>query len=275
MTLELMYTGILHSLILAIIAFSVMIPFRFLNFPDLTAEGAYPLGGAVFAVLLTAGVPQILAVIVGIIAGGLIALLTSQVALGLKVNSLLAGIILNTIVYSVNLRIMGKPNIALFAASSISFNIMHLAIIVCFCIIPFILFLQTDFGLRFRTIGINHKFAANYGISANKYISLGLLIAGSMCGLAGSLTVQIQQFIDVSMGVGIVIHGLASLMIGETIIGNHTIKKQLAAPIIGALLYQQIQGLALSFGLAPSDLKLFTGFIVLIVLFLQKISSRQ
>ena len=101
MTIELLYTGILQGLILAIIAFGIMIPFRFLNFPDLTAEGAYPLGGAVCTSLLMAGIPQILAIMGAIIAGGLLAVGTSQVALRLKINSLLAGIILSTMAYIV------------------------------------------------------------------------------------------------------------------------------------------------------------------------------
>lgn len=270
MTLELLHTGILQGLILAIIAFGIMIPFRFLNFPDLTAEGSYPLGGAVCAALLIMGMTQLLAIVAGVIAGGLIALCTAQVALRLKVNSLLAGIILSTMAYSLNLRIMGKPNIALFGVQVINFDIISLAIIVMLFIIPFALLLYTDFGLRFRTIGSNPQFALNNRISINKYTSLGLFIAGSLFGLAGSLIVQIQQFMDVGMGVGIVIHGLASLMIGESIVGNNTIKRQLIAPIIGALIYQQIQGLAMSFGLAPSDLKFFTGSIVLIVLTIQR-----
>ena len=270
MTIELLHTGILQGLILAIIAFGIMIPFRFLNFPDLTAEGSYPLGGAVCAALLIMGMTQLLAIVAGVIAGGLMALCTAQVALRLKVNSLLAGIILSTMAYSLNLRIMGKPNIALFGVQVINFDIISLAIIVMLFIIPFALLLYTDFGLRFRTIGSNPQFALNNRISINKYTSLGLFIAGSLFGLAGSLIVQIQQFMDVGMGVGIVIHGLASLMIGESIVGNNTIKRQLIAPIIGALIYQQIQGLAMSFGLAPSDLKFFTGSIVLIVLAIQR-----
>lgn len=271
MTTELLYTGILQGLILSIIAFGIMIPFRFLNFPDLTAEGAYPLGGAVCASLMVAGMPQILAIIAGIMAGGLLAVGTSQVALRLKVNSLLAGIILSTMAYSINLRIMGKPNIALFDMGGISFDLISLMIIVgMLCIVPFALFLYTDFGLQFRTIGSNPNFAINHGISVNKYTSLGLFVAGSMFGLAGSLMVQMQQFMDVGMGAGIVIHGLASLMIGEAIMGNGKMPKQLAAPVIGALIYQQIQGFALSCGLAPSDLKFFTGSIVLIVLAIQQ-----
>lgn len=275
MTIELLHTGILQGLILAIIAFGIMIPFRFLNFPDLTAEGSYPLGGAVCASLLVVGMPHILAIILGVLSGGLLALSTAQVALRFKVNTLLAGIILSTMAYSVNLRIMGKPNIALFDVHGIHFDVMSLVIIVMLCIIPFALFLYTDFGLRFKTIGSNPQFALNNRISINKYTSLGLFIAGSLFGLAGSLMVQIQQFMDVGMGVGILIHGLAGLMIGESIVGNNTISKQLSAPIVGALIYQQIQGLALSFGLAPSDLRFFTGSVVLIVIAIQKGSATR
>lgn len=270
MSIELLYTGLLQGLLLAIIAFGMMIPFRFLNFPDLTAEGSYPLGGAVCASLMIAGTPQILAICAAIVAGGLLAVGTSQVALRLKVNSLLAGIILSTMAYSINLRIMGKPNIALFNIRDINIDLLSLTIFVVLCMLPFTLFLHTDFGLRLRTIGSNPKFSINHGISVNKYTSLGLFIAGAMFGLAGSLIVQIQQFMDVGMGIGIVIHGLASLMIGESIIGHRTMLRQLASPIIGALIYSQIQGIALSLGLAPSDLKFFTGGIVLIVLSIQK-----
>ena len=173
-------------------------------------------------------------------------------------------------IYSVNLRMMTKPNIALFNYSAFNFGILSLTAIIVACLIIFFTFLRTDYGLRLRAVGLNPKFAARRGISINKYTSLGLFIAGSMFGLAGSLIVQLQQFMDIGIGVGIVIHGLASLMIGETIIGNSNLVKQLVAPVIGALVYQQVQGLALSFGLAPSDLKFFTGTVVLLVLSLKK-----
>ncbi len=263
---DLIQTGLLQGLVLAIVAFGIMIPFRFLDFPDLTAEGAYPLGGAICASLITHGIPQVVAILAAMVGAGFMAVGTSQVALRMKVNSLLAGIILSTMAYSVNLRMMGKPNIALFGYNGFTFDIISLVVIVGLCVIPFFFFLYTDFGLRFRSIGLNPTFAAKQGISVNKYTSFGLFIAGSLFGLGGSLIVQIQQFMDVGMGVGIVMHGLAALMIGEAIIGNHTLKRQLIAPIVGALVYQQIQGIALSLGLAPSDLKFFTGSIVLLVL---------
>jgi putative tryptophan/tyrosine transport system permease protein len=270
MTIELFQVGILHGLILAIISFGIMISFRLLDFPDLTSEGAYPLGGAVCTSVLIAGWSPIFAILVAMISGGLMAICTTQIALRLKINSLLAGIILSTMAYSINLRIMGKPNIALFNINIISFDIITLAFIIIICVIPFKLFLLTDFGLRLRAIGLNPRFAASRKISVNKYTSLGLFISGAMFGLAGSLIVQIQQFMDVGMGVGIVIHGLAGLMLGEAIVGNDNLTRQFIAPIVGSLIYQQIQGVALSIGLAPSDLKFFTGAIVLFVLYFQK-----
>lgn len=266
MTFELIQTGVIQGLVLAMIALGIMVPFRLLNFPDLTAEGAYPLGGAMCASFLNMGVTPIIAVIMSALGAGIFAVGTAQVAIRMKVNTLLAGIILSTMAYSINLRMMGKPNVALFDKVMIHFNVFSLVAILVVCLISFLLFLKTDFGLRFRAVGLNPKFAERKKVSINLYTSLGLLIAGLLFGLAGSIMVQIQQFMDIGMGVGIAIHGLASLILGEAIVGNDTLKKQLVAPIVGALVYQQIQGIALSFGLSSSDLKFFTGFIILLVL---------
>jgi putative ABC transport system permease protein len=137
-------------------------------------------------------------------------------------------------------------------------------------ILPLAVFLRTDFGLRFRAVGLNPSFSERQGTDIGKYTIFGLFMAGALFGLAGSLMVQLQSYMDVGIGVGILIHGLASLMIGEAIIGNSTLNKQLAAPLLGALVYQQIQGIALSFGLAPSDLKFFTGSIVLSVIAIKR-----
>ena len=272
MSYELIHTGLLQGLILALIALGIMIPFRLLKFQDLSVEAAYPLGGAVCACILQAGLAQMIAIFAGIIAGGMVSLATSQVAFKLKLNTLLAGIIVSTMVYSLNLRLMQKPNIALFGADlgSINIGLALLILIILLFLSFFYLFLHTDFGLRFRAVGQNPKLSNNYGIHQNRYTSLGLFLAGGLFGLAGSLMVQIQQFMDVGMGVGIVIHGLASLMLGEALLGNSNLGLQLMSPVIGSLMYQQIQGFALSLGLAPSDLKFFTGFIVLLILSLKR-----
>jgi len=269
---ELVVTGIFQGLILAFVAYGVMIPFRLLNFPDLTAEGAYPLGGAVCASLLIGGINPIFAMFIAVFVSGMVGVCTAIIHLKFKVNTLLAGIILSIMVYSVNLRIMGKPNIALFDIENIFSNYSGILIIVCIIsllVTPFTLYLSTEKGLRFRAVGLNPEFAKRQNISVSKYTIFGMFIASGFSGLAGSLMVQMQSYMDINMGVGIVIHALAALMIGESITGTNTLNKQLLAPLVGALVYQQMQGLALNLGLAPSDLKFVTGAIVLTVIALR------
>ena len=269
---ELILAGILQGLILAFVAYGVMIPFRILNFPDLTAEGAYPLGGAICASLILMNINPIIAMIIATILAGIIGIATAMIHLRFKVNTLLAGIILSTMIYSVNLRIMGKPNLALFDLpilfhnyTSISKILLLLGIIIAL-ILPLSLFLRTEKGLCLRAVGLNPDFAKRQNISVSLYTILGMFIANAYSGLAGSLIVQLQSYMDIGMGVGIVIHALAALMIGESIVGSSSINRQLLAPLIGALVYQQMQGVALSMGLAPSDLKFITGAIVLSVI---------
>lgn len=266
--------GVVQGLVLSLVAIGVMIPFRLINFPDLTAEGAYPLGGALCAYLIILGCHPLIATIFASLAAGFLGIGTALVHLRFRVNTLLAGIILSTMVYSVNLRIMGKPNLALFenitlfsnVLDSISYKILFL-LALNICIIFFLYqYLITEKGLRLRAVGLNPLFAERQGISLSPYILLGLFLGNSLSGFAGSLMVQIQQYADIGMGVGIVIHALAALMIGESIIGTQSLLRQILAPFIGALIYQQIQGLAMSCGLAPSDLKFMTGMIVLLTM---------
>lgn len=274
MTIDLIITGLVQSLALALVTYAVMIPFRLLNFPDLSAEGSYPLGGAICATLLAANVNLFLAILLSTIIAGLSGIVTATINLKLKVNSLLAGIIVSTMIYSVNLRIMTKPNISIFNSANLFtidnnfLNIIILLAIIAIITIPLAIFLHTETGLKLRAIGLNPDFATKNGISITKYTILGLFIAASYSGLAGSLMVQLQNYMDIGIGIGIVIHALAALMIGEKIIGSNTLTKQLLAPLIGAIIYQQIQGLAISMGLAASDLKFFTGLIVLVVIWM-------
>lgn len=280
MIAELVFSGIFQGLILALVTYGVMIPFRLLDFPDLTAEGTYALGGALTASLLLMQCHPCLALLLASLFTGLVGMGTALLHLRLKVNSLLAGIIVSTMIYSINLRILGKPNMALFDSSLLLedgnlTDFLLLALILGILIAPLALFLRTEAGLRLRAVGLNPAFAKRQGISLAFYTFLGLFMAHAYVGIAGGLMVQLQSYMDVGMGVGIVIHALAALIIGETIIGNHTLDRQLLAPLIGALAYQQIQGLALSFGLAPSDLKLFTGMIIIVVIALRQRLTAQ
>ena len=271
--LELIETGILQGLILAVVALGVMIPFRLVNFPDLTAEGSYPLGAAACASLLISGVPSVLATGLASVAAGLLGVGTALVHLRFRINTLLAGIILSTMIYSVNLRLMNGPNIALFeyhtlfAALDGDFpKISAVILIILALVVPLFLFLITEKGLCFRAVGMNPSFCRRQGISIAGYTLFGLFLGNGMTGLAGGLMVQLQSYVDIGMGIGIVIHALAALMIGESIIGNASLKRQILAPLLGALIYQQIQGGALALGLPPSDLKFLTGAIVLSII---------
>lgn len=276
MLYDFVMTALLQGLVLSLVAYGVMIPMRLLNFPDLTSEGAYPFAGAICASLILLNIHPILAVIIAVVASGIIGVCTAFIHLKLKVNTLLAGIIISTMLYSIDLRIMGKPNISLydkavlFSGNDMAIKTLILLSIIAIFIIPFYFFLYTEKGLRLRAVGLNPEFSKRQSISVAKYTVLGLFIANCYTGLAGSLMVQLQNYMDIGMGVGIVIHALAALMIGESIIGNQNLARQLLAPFIGALIYQQIQGFAINMGLAPSDLKFLTGAIVLSVIALRK-----
>jgi putative ABC transport system permease protein len=275
MTIDLLLSGLLQGTILALLATALMIPFRLLHLPDLTAEGAYPFGGALYAGMLLLGLPPLWALLAGLIGGSLLGLATSWLHGRWQMNSLLAGILLSTMIYSVNLRLMGRPNLALFdhpslLSGSTLYHCGWLLLIVVGSTLPLLLFLQTEWGLRLRAVGLNADFAQRQAISVAGYRRFGLMLAGSLSALAGAVTVDYQRYMDIGMGVGIVIHALAALMIGEAVMGDQTLRRRLSAPLVGALIYQQIQGLVLSLGLPPSDLKLLTGSLVLVVLALRR-----
>ena len=279
MFIELIPSGIMQGLILSLVALGVMIPFKILNFPDLTSEGSYPLGAASYAAFISMQFGPIESCIAASIIAGFAGASTAMLHLRLKINTLLAGIIISTMIYSINLRLMGKPNVALFeyenifsmlGASDSTLKILSILLVNAIIIIPFIMFLHTEKGLRFRAVGANPVFSEKQGINISKYTIVGLFIGNALCGFAGSLMVQMQGYADIGMGVGIVVHALAALMIGEVIVGNKTIIRTIISPFCGALVYSQIQCLALAAGLAPSDMKLFTGVIVLVVLMIRK-----
>lgn len=270
-------TGFSQGLIIAFVALGVMIPFRLLNFPDLTCEGTFPLGGCLCALLLTQGVAPLPGMLIAAVAGGLMGIFTAAIHLKLRVNTLLAGIIISTILYSVNLRLMGKPNLALFDQPTLfSFfpdtqtsKILLLFIMNAGIIAIFYQFLSTEKGLRFRATGYNPAVALHQGTHLTLYTISGLFLGNALNSFSGALMVQIQGYADVGMGVGIIIQALAAMMIGETLIGTRKLYQLVLAPFVGALVYQQIQGLVMTFGLQPSDFKMVTGFIVLLTLAIQ------
>ena len=185
--IEIAPTGLLQGLILSLLAIGVMIPFRLLDFPDLTAEGSYPLGGALCASLIVTGVSPALSLIIASICAGFIGIGTALIHIKYKLNTLLAGIILSTMVYSINLRAMGKPNIALFnhstlfddLSSGLSMQLIAVLAVNILVIGLLLIFLNTEKGLRFRAVGLNPQFAKKQGINLNRNIISGLFIGNA------------------------------------------------------------------------------------------------
>lgn len=275
--LEIFVSALEQGLILGILALGMSIPFRLLNFPDLTAEGSYSLGGCVYATLIFFNVSITPALLIAVFCTGFAGICTSFIHNKYKINSLLAGIIISTMIYSINLRVMGKPNMTLPSSHNFADflthipygNIMLVMLINFLLVTGLLLFLRTEKGLQLRAVGLNPHFASKQGISINYYNYIGLFLGNVLAGLAGILFVYTNHYADVSMSFGIIIQGLAAMMIGEKIIGTNSLVKIVSAPLVGALLYQQIQSLALLVGFAPSDLKFVTGFILLVTIALR------
>lgn len=267
-----------QSLMYSFVVLGIMIPFRLLSFPDLTSEGAFPLGGSVAAALILGGWNPFLATAVAMMAGMMAGAATALIHLQFRLNSLLAGILVFTALYSVNMRVMGRSNVALFSSDSvflqispdilgsITLQIAFFAVLVVAALVGLRWYLATESGAALRVVGINPDLVPSLGINLWTFTLIGLGIANGLSALGGALVVQLQGFADVGMGTGLLINGLASLVIGETLLGRHTITRQLLAPVVGAAIYYQFVSLGLSLGLEPSDLKLVTAVFVLLTL---------
>ncbi|MGF7007644.1 ABC transporter permease [Aminobacter sp. BE322] len=267
-----------QSLILAFVVLGIMIPFRTLNFPDLTSEGAFPLGGCVCGVLLAAGTSPLTAIAAAIIAGFLAGCCTAFIHLRFRIHTLLAGILMMTMLYSINLRIMGKSNLSVFGSPTVfdwapfvqpgfpAAKIMVAGLIGAIVFVVLNLFFKTEKGTAIRAVGSNPDMAEAQGINVWVATIGGVGLASAFSATGGALMVQSQGFADVNMGLGILINGLAALMIGEAIVGKQTVFRQLAAPFIGAIVYYQLVSLCLAAGMPPPDLKLATGLFVLAML---------
>lgn len=280
MSYELFIISLQQGLILSFVAFSIMISFRILNYSDLSAEGLFPFSAVLLTASLISGLNIYIALIIAIFLSGFVSIIICLISHKMKLNFILSCIMVSTMIYSVNLRLLAKPNISLFEYNflfnrTVIYNIILLSIISAVTKTIFYLFLKTQIGLKLRSVGLNQKFAESNGISVLKYSMLGLFIAGCFSSLGGVFMAQTQLYTDVNMGVGIVIHGLAALMLGEVILGNNTnLKKQLIAPLFGAILYQQIQGFVISMGLAPTDIKFFTGTVLICIIGLNLIKTK-
>ena len=268
-----------QSLIFAIMVLGVYISFRILNFPDMTVDGTFPLGAAISAKLLTLGVNPYLTLLVALVAGAVAGAVTGLIHVKLKVKDLLAGILVMTALYSVNLRVMGKSNIPLFEEDNI-FNTeysMMITIVVLILISKFLLdyLLKTKFGFALKALGDNENLIVSLGLNEEKYKIYGLMIANAFVAFSGAVLAQYQGFADVGMGTGIIVIGLASIIIGDTLFGKRRRLVGTTIVIIGSILYRGVIAVTLSMGMDASDLKLITSIIVIIILWIQKQKNKR
>ncbi len=265
--------GIAYSLM----ALGVYITFRVLDFPDLSVDGSLPLGAAVSARLITAGYNPFFTLIPALLAGGLAGAFTGILNTRLKIAPLLSGILTMTMLYSINLRVMDSPNIPLIgeatifstAASALGLGspwneLLILTAVVLAAKIALDLFLKTQLGFALRAAGDNPQMIRSMGVSTDTMKMLGVSLANALVALSGALVGQYQGFADVGMGIGMIIAGLASVIIGEVIIGKRNIIITTLAVIFGSIVYRFSISLAMTLGFEASDLQLLTGILVIL-----------
>ncbi len=271
-------TAVELGIIYAIMALGVYLTFRVLEFPDLTVDGSFATGAAISAVMILNGQSPYFAVVCAF-AGGLVAgLVTGLLNTKGNIDGLLAGILTQIALYSVNLRIMGTSNIGLLRATTVFTPLREQGLLGTWggplMMMPFVLvilgalvwFLHTNLGLALRGSGDAQDMVRSFGVSTDFQKILGLSLSNGMVAVSGSLIAQYQGFADVGMGIGIIVAGLASVIIGQAILGRLTILRAATAVVVGAVLYRVIIQLALIAGFNPNDMKLISAVIVVLAL---------
>ncbi len=290
------------GLILALLAFGVFISFRIFAFPDITADGSITLGGAVAGVLLVANVHPGLATLAAFGAGALAGMTTGVLHTRFKINGLLSGILVMTALYSINLHIMGKSNLPLLSertfasmadnaaqrwlgapavhivgweVSSRDAGVLVLSLLAAATVgAALYLFFRTNLGTAMQAAGDNPQMIRALGVNVDNMIVLGLGLSNGLIAMSGGLLVQYQGFADVQMGIGMVVWGLASIIIGEALVGVRDLGFVIIGAAMGSVLFRLIVALALRGGLDPNDLKLITAVFVFIALVLPSFVRR-
>ncbi len=295
--MTLLIGSITIGLVLALLAVGIFISFRIFDFPDITAEGSFTFGAAITASLVIAGTNPILATALAFIGGMLAGAATGMIHTRFKINPLLSGILVMTALYSVNLHVMGKSNLPLLSKTTLftwfeKFSekisgkdaVVNLigwdvpakelwTLLFCFLIIlifSLILywFFKTQIGTAMRATGDNDQMIRALGVNTKRMIIFGVALSNGFIALAGSMLAQFQGFADVQMGIGMMVWGLASVIIGEALISDNSLGMVIAGTVIGAVLFRLLVAIALRWGMNPNDLKLITAAFVFLALVL-------
>ncbi len=280
------------GLILGFVAVAVYLTFRVLDFPDLTVEGSFPLGAAVAALLITSKTAgPIGATIAGALAGAAAGVLTGWLDTRLKIVPILAGILVMTALYSINLRVMGRPNLPLLgeetiftqAASLLALPeraavLVVLALVVVLIVAALCAFMVSQVGLGLRAAGANPKMSRANGVAVDRMVILGLAISNALAAFAGALFAQSHGAADATMGFGIIVIGLASVVVGEGLFSTRSVVLAIVACVIGSVIYRLVVTLALNtsfLGLHAQDLSLVTAVLVAVAVVLGRVRRRR
>lgn len=279
-----------EGLIYGLLALGVFITYRVLDFPDLTVDGSFPLGAAIMTKCLINGIPLSISFILAFLGGAIAGSVTAIIHNKLKVPSLLASILTMIMLYSINMRIMKAPFLSLNKIPSLLSNFSEIvtplnitrsfSYLILFILIAIIVviilnkFFHTDLGLCLGAMGNNEQMIISQGINPEHLKIIGLALSNGIAALSGSFIAQYQKFCDINMGIGIVIIGLASVMIGELILKSNRIVLLLIRVIIGAIIYRGILYLSRPLLIYPTDHKLVTGLLIIIILTITKYSKK-
>lgn len=291
------------GLILAMLALGVYVSFRIFNIPDMTAEGTVTLGASVAAVMMVHGMNPVLATAAAALAGSAAGAITGLLATKCKINALLSGILVMTGLYSVNLHIMGRSNVPLLEATTLAtyaeklgahlfgsaatLNVAGWAVsvrdasiltgilllVTAVCLLLYFFF-RTDLGTAMRATGDNPYMICALGVSVDGATIFGLSMSNGLIALCGALIAQYQGFADVQMGVGMVVLGIASVIIGESLVGTRAVGLLITGTVMGSVLFRLLVAIALRWGLNPNDLKLITAVFVFAALVMPNLARK-
>lgn len=295
------------GLILALLAMGVYVSFRIFDIPDITTDGSITLGAATAAILIVHGTHPLLATGAGALAGALAGAVTGVLHTKFKINALLAGILVMTALYSVNLHVMGRSNVPLLQTSNLTdygakighavvgsesinlagwsvdtadfFVLVLAALFVAFIGWLLYIFFRTNIGTAMRATGNNSQMIRALGANVERYMIFGLALSNGLVALAGAILAQYQGFADAQMGIGMIVWGLASVIIGEALVGSRSLGLTIIGAVMGSVLFRLLVAIALRWGLNPNDLKLITAVFVFAALvlpgFLKKLRRKQ
>lgn len=274
-----------QGFLFAFLGLGVLITFRFFRFPDLTAEGSYTLGGAVAAALLVGGFNPWGATLGAVLAGAAAGVVTALIHTKMRINNIIAGIVVMTALYTVNLRVMGKANVPLLTTPTVFGDVVSFLnrfgfalrenatstipiafVLLVIAALLLVWFFATHLGLAVRATGQNEPMILSLGVNTDRTKMIGLALSNSFVALSGALIAQNHGFADIGMGIGILVTGAAAVLIGEAIFGDRSVAWWVVAAIVGAMIYRFLVALALRVGLDPIDMRLVTAVLLLLAL---------